>query len=53
VADIEGIFTTVIKILERSRDEGKPSADIAEEIAAARIRNQSLPRSFFRIPTGA
>jgi leucine dehydrogenase len=34
---IEGIFTTVIEILERSRDEGKPSADIAEEMALSRI----------------
>ena len=38
LANIEEIFTTVIKILERSRDEGKPSADIAEEMAIARIR---------------
>ena len=38
LANIEGIYTKVIKILERSRDEGKPSADIAEEMAAARIR---------------
>ena len=38
LANIEGIFTTVVKILERSRDEGKPSADVAEEMAAARIR---------------
>jgi leucine dehydrogenase len=35
---IQGIFTTVSKILERSKDEGKPSADIAEEMAAVRIR---------------
>jgi len=39
LANIEGIFTTVIKILERSRDEGKPSADIAEEMALSRIRS--------------
>ena len=39
LANIEEIFTTVIKILERSRDEGKPSAAIAEEMAIARIRN--------------
>ena len=41
LANIEEIFTTVIKILERSRDEGKPSADIAEEMAVARIRNSA------------
>ena len=39
LADIEGIFTTVIQILERSRDEGKSSADIAEEMALSRIRS--------------
>jgi leucine dehydrogenase len=39
LANIEGIFTTVIKILERSRDEGKPSADIAEEMALSKIRS--------------
>ena len=38
LANIEEIFTTVIKILERSGDEGKPSAAIAEEMAIARIR---------------
>ena len=38
LANIEKIFTTVIKILERSRDEGKSSADIAEEMALSRIR---------------
>jgi leucine dehydrogenase len=41
LANIEEIFTTVKKILERSRDEGKPSAVIAEEIAIARIRNSA------------
>ena len=41
LANIEEIFTTVKKILERSRDEGKPSAVIAEEIAIARIRNRA------------
>ena len=39
LAKIEGIYTTVLKILERSRDEGRPSADIAEEIAYSRIRS--------------
>lgn len=38
LANIEKIFTTVIKILERSRDEGKSSADISEEMALSRIR---------------
>ena len=41
LANIEKIFTTVIKILKRSRDEGKPSAAIAEEIAIARIHNSA------------
>jgi leucine dehydrogenase len=41
LANIEEIFTTVKKILERSRDEGKPSAVIAEEIAIARIGNSA------------
>lgn len=39
LAKIEGIYSTVIKILERSRDEGKPSSDIAEEIALTKIRS--------------
>jgi hypothetical protein len=42
LANIEGIFSTVLKILERSRDEGKPPADIAEEMAAARIRKGEM-----------
>jgi len=41
LANIEKIFTTVIKILKRSRDEGKASAAIAEEMAIDRIRNSA------------
>lgn len=37
VAKIETIFTTITNILEQSRDQGKPSAVIAEEMAIARI----------------
>ena len=39
LAKIETIFTTINNILKQSRDIGKPSADIAEEMALARIRN--------------
>ena len=39
LARIEGIYTTVSNILERSRDQGTPSADIAEEMALSRIRS--------------
>ncbi|MHA2252213.1 MAG: Leu/Phe/Val dehydrogenase [Candidatus Kariarchaeaceae archaeon] len=35
---IEGIYTTVLDILERSSAESKPSAKIAEEMAALKIR---------------
>jgi leucine dehydrogenase len=41
LANIETIFTTINNILEQSRDEGKPSAVIAEEMAIARIRNSA------------
>jgi len=41
LANIETIFTTINNILEQSRDEGKPSAVIAEEMAKARIRNSA------------
>jgi len=41
LANIETIFTTINNILEQSRDEGKPSAVIAEEMAMARIRNSA------------
>ena len=41
LANIETIFTTINNILEQSRDEGKPSAVIAEDIAIARIRNSA------------
>ena len=37
LADIEGLFTTITTILERSQDEGKPSEYIAEEMAKERI----------------
>lgn len=39
LANIKKIFSTVIKILERSRDEGKSSAAIAEEMAMTMICN--------------
>ena len=41
LANIETIFTTINNILEQSRDEGKPSVVIAEEMAIARIRNSA------------
>lgn len=41
IAKIETIFTTINNILEQSRDEGKPSAVIAEEMAMARVRNNT------------
>jgi len=41
LANIKEIFNTVNKIMERSRDEGKPSATIAEEMAMARIHNSA------------
>jgi len=40
LANIKGIFTSVSKILERSRDEGKPTVDIAEEMALSIIRRR-------------
>lgn len=39
LAKIETIFTTLKKILDQSRDEGKPSAVIAEEMAMTRVQN--------------
>ena len=41
LAKIETIFTTLKNILEQSRDEGKPSSVIAEEMAMTRIRNSA------------
>ena len=38
---IETIFTTVNNILKKSRDEGKPTAVIAEKLAITRIRNSA------------
>lgn len=39
LTNIEGLFTTICTILERSRNEGKPSENIAEEMAKYRIRS--------------
>jgi len=34
---IKGLFRTITAILERSRDDGRPSEVIAEEMAAERL----------------
>ncbi len=41
LAKIKTIFTTLKNILEKSRDEGKPSAVIAEEMAMTKIRSSA------------
>lgn len=44
LADIQGIFTTVIKILERSCKEGKPPGVTVEEMAAEKIGIRGYPK---------